>query len=57
MADRSASVGFSLWNEQAAAIEGGDILKLTKGLIWGEGGCNMVGGAKGFTWALIFGML
>ena len=32
VADKSASVCFSLWNEQAAAIEGGDILKLTKGL-------------------------
>lgn len=32
MADKSASICFSLWNEQAAAIEGGDILKLTKGL-------------------------
>lgn len=32
VADKSASVCLSLWNEQAAAIEGGDILKLTKGL-------------------------
>ena len=34
MADRSASICFSLWNEQAAAIEAGDILKLTKGSLF-----------------------
>lgn len=33
MADKSASICFSLWNEQAEAIEAGDILKLIKGLI------------------------
>lgn len=33
VADKSASICFSLWNEQAAAIDGGDILRLTKGLI------------------------
>ena len=32
VADKSASICFSLWNEQAGAIEAGDILKLTKGL-------------------------
>ena len=32
VADKSASICFSLWNEQAGAIESGDILKLTKGL-------------------------
>lgn len=32
VADKSASISFSLWNEQAGAIEAGDILKLTKGL-------------------------
>jgi len=31
--DRTGSVCFSLWNEQAEAIEAGDILKLTRGLI------------------------
>lgn len=31
--DRTGSVCFSLWNEQAGAIEAGDILKLTRGLI------------------------
>ena len=31
--DRTGSVFFSLWNEQAEAIEAGDILKLTRGLI------------------------
>ena len=33
VADKSASICFSLWNEQAGAIEAGDILKLTKGSI------------------------
>ena len=33
VADKSASICFSLWNEQAEAIEAGDILRLTKGLI------------------------
>ena len=33
VADRSGSVSFSLWNEQAEAIEPGDILRLTKGLV------------------------
>lgn len=32
VADKSASICFSLWNEQAGAIDAGDILKLTKGL-------------------------
>lgn len=31
VADDSASILFSLWNEQAAAIEEGDILRLIKG--------------------------
>ncbi len=31
VADASASIFFSLWNEQAAAIEEGDILRLIKG--------------------------
>ena len=31
VADSSASIVFSLWNEQADAIEEGDILRLTKG--------------------------
>lgn len=38
VADKSASIRFSLWNEQAAAIESGDILRLTKGycfVCWG----------------------
>ena len=34
VADKTGSIFFSLWNEQAEAIEYGDILKLTKG----EGG-------------------
>ena len=34
VADKTGSILFSLWNEQAEAIEYGDILKLTKG----EGG-------------------
>jgi len=33
VADRSGSVCFSLWNEQASAIEPGDILRLIKGLM------------------------
>lgn len=33
VADQSASIGFSLWNEQADAIEEGDILRLTKGSV------------------------
>ena len=33
VADRSASICFSLWNEQASAIVAGDILRLIKGLI------------------------
>ena len=33
VADKSASICFSLWNEQAGAIEAGDILKLTKGYV------------------------
>lgn len=33
VADRSASICFSLWNDQASAIEAGDILRLIKGLI------------------------
>lgn len=32
VADRTASIVFSLWNEQADAVEEGDILRLTKGL-------------------------
>ena len=36
VADKMGSIFFSLWNEQAEAIESGDILKLTKGY-W-EGG-------------------
>ncbi len=31
VADASGSILFSLWNEQAAAIEEGDILRLIKG--------------------------
>lgn len=31
VADKSASIIFSLWNEQADAIEAGDILRLMKG--------------------------
>ncbi len=31
VADKSGSICFSVWNEQAAAIEAGDILRLIKG--------------------------
>lgn len=31
VADKTASISFSLWNEQAEAVEPGDILRLTKG--------------------------
>lgn len=31
VADKTASICFSLWNEQAEAIEAGDILRLVKG--------------------------
>ncbi len=31
VADKTASIIFSLWNEQADAIEAGDILRLMKG--------------------------
>ncbi len=33
VADGSGSILFSLWNEQAAAIEEGDILRLIKGYV------------------------
>ena len=31
VADKSGSITFSLWNEQAEAVEPGDILRLVKG--------------------------
>ena len=31
VADKTGSVCFSLWNEQAEAVEAGDILRLVKG--------------------------
>lgn len=31
VADKTGSISFSLWNEQAEAIESGDILRLVKG--------------------------
>ena len=33
VADKTGSIFFSLWNEQAEAIVSGDILKLTKGYL------------------------